>query len=548
MTAAFLAKRILPVLAAFFLMGPQPCVARVDPLLQKGWAALTRDNDTQALRYFGDAYIRAFKYNDVAGKAEALLCMGICSYGVSYSKGLGYCYRAMDEYKKLEPTQPDKAKEGRSRCLLLIATIESRRSHPERAYQLYHEALRGFAGHDDTTHSVGLIYSGLGNFHFAHGQKDSAAYYFQLSLLEHKRSHSIAYLPTAYQQLAALETGRKNKTQSLVYYQQALQVADSSGNRQAQVISWLGLGKWHIAFEGYNAAAEMALHKAKDIAEGLSDKAFSFKASQALLEYYKATGNFKEALLYQERSSLIADSMYSWDRLKEIKDLEIQYKVTETEKKLKLISSEREITLLTNYLLWGGIVALVLLCGGIVMLFRRNSKRDRLLLQTKDALVQSTEQQKLMIEEQKKLKEKQMQQEIEFKESQLTAMTVQMMQKNELLQELKLRMEEDKTTLQDQGIHKIINKGLNQDKEWSDFNLYFESMNQHFYSRIKEAYPDISPNDLKICALIKLHLSIKEMATILNISPDSVKTARYRLRKKLQLNNEDNLTEFIMQL
>ena len=79
-------------------------------------------------------------------------------------------------------------------------------------------------------------------------------------------------------------------------------------------------------------------------------------------------------------------------------------------------------------------------------------------------------------------------------------------------------------------------------------NTSFESINKNFYARLKQAYPDISPNDLKISALIKMGLSIKEMADILNISADSVKTARYRLRKKLQLNTEDNLTDFILNL
>ena len=141
-----------------------------------------------------------------------------------------------------------------------------------------------------------------------------------------------------------------------------------------------------------------------------------------------------------------------------------------------------------------------------------------------------------------------MRQQIEYKESQLSAMTLQMLQKNELMQEFKARVEEDKTMEKDQKLSKIISKGLNQDQEWSDFNTYFEGINQHFYMRLKQAYPSISPNDLKICALIKLNLSIKEMAAILNISPDSVKTARYRLRKKLELNTEDNLTEFILSL
>ena len=154
----------------------------------------------------------------------------------------------------------------------------------------------------------------------------------------------------------------------------------------------------------------------------------------------------------------------------------------------------------------------------------------------------------MAIEEQKHLREQQMQNELEFKESQLTAMTAQMLQKNELMHELKSKLDEDKNISVDSPLSKIINRGQNQDKDWSDFNTHFESINKNFYTRLKQSYPDISPNDLKICALIKLNLSIKEMAAILNISPDSVKTARYRLRKKMQLNTEDNLTDFILNL
>lgn len=524
-----------------------PIISGAQPLFDKGWQALIQDNDTLALRLFGDAYLDALKHNNHAGKAQALLYMGICSYGVSYTKGLGYCYRAMEAYKDLEPSQPEKAREGRSRCLLLLATIESRRGNTDRSFELSREALQGFEGRQDTTHSVGLIYTNLGSIYRKRGQQDSAEYYFRLALQEHIRSASMAYLPNAYLQIAELETAKKNMALALELNQRALHLADSTGNRQAQVLALLGSGKWYQA-SGDRSAAEQQFLKAKDIAEKLNDKGFSLRANKTLLAFYKDAGDFRQALIYQERVEQIGDSIYSWDRQKEIKDLEIQYNVAETERKLRLMSKEREVTLLTNYLLWGSIAILVLVFGFAILMLRRNNKRDKLLLQTKDALAKATEQQQRILEEQRLLKEKQMQQELEFKESQLTAMALQMAQKNELMQELKSRMEEDKTKPADPGIHKIINKGLNQDKEWSDFNLYFESMNQHFYGRLKDAYPDISPNDLKICALIKLHLSIKEMATILNISPDSVKTARYRLRKKLQLNNEDNLTDFIMKL
>ena len=95
-------------------------------------------------------------------------------------------------------------------------------------------------------------------------------------------------------------------------------------------------------------------------------------------------------------------------------------------------------------------------------------------------------------------------------------------------------------------LKKIVNKYTIQDNNWKVFDHYFESVNKNFYTRLKQKYPEISSNDLKICALIKLNLSIKKMATILNISPDSVKTARHRLRKKLQLSTEENLTDFIL--
>ena len=152
------------------------------------------------------------------------------------------------------------------------------------------------------------------------------------------------------------------------------------------------------------------------------------------------------------------------------------------------------------------------------------------------------------MEVQKKLEAQQLHNELEYREGQLSALAVQMLQKNELLMELKEKLEAENGAAKDHPINRIISKGLNQDKEWADFNASFESMNKNFYSRIRQAYPDISPNELKICALIKMNLSIKEMAGILNISPDSVKTARYRLRKKLQLNSEDNLTDFILNL
>ncbi|MEM6829932.1 MAG: tetratricopeptide repeat protein, partial [Bacteroidota bacterium] len=73
----------------------------------------------------------------------------------------------------------------------------------------------------------------------------------------------------------------------------------------------------------------------------------------------------------------------------------------------------------------------------------------------------------------------------------------------------------------------------------------FTAVNKDFFERLKHQFPNLQPYDLKICALIKLNFSGKEMARLLGITPESANTSRYRLRKRLGLKKEENLVTFI---
>ncbi|RYZ18372.1 MAG: tetratricopeptide repeat protein, partial [Sphingobacteriales bacterium] len=192
MNACF--RSIINIIISAWLLG-LPSASHAQPLFDKGWQALLKDNDTLALRLFGDAYLEAYRKDDTLGKAQSLLYMGICSYGVSYSKGAAYCYRAMEEYKKMEQRRPAKALEGRSRCLLLLATIESRLGNTQKSAALSYEALAGFRNRTDTTHSLGLIYANLGNINKKRGNRDSATYYYEQALAEQLRAGDVAYQP-----------------------------------------------------------------------------------------------------------------------------------------------------------------------------------------------------------------------------------------------------------------------------------------------------------------------------------------------------------------
>lgn len=510
-------------------------------LLNKGWNELIKDNDTTALRYFNEALLLAQKNNDVENEANALLHLGIASYGSSLSNGLNYTNRALQAYAKCEKHNPTYAKLGRSKCLILMATIKARTSKPNEAIHLCYEALYMSTALADTSSSLGLAFNLLGSLYHKHNKLDSSDYCFNKALAIRLKHREMTYLPASYIKVGDIALRKKQFNESLNLYQKGLHLADSMQNKQAKILGLLALSNWYLINGNSFVEADSILLSAKNIAEEISDKTFLAQVLHELKSLKKQSGKLAEALAIEEEIVVLNASLNDIEKEHLTKSLEVQFGLIEKERELNLVKKEQAITKLTNYLLYAALVFISIIAVGFIIFLKRINKRDKQLLKTKAELLEA-------VNTQKKLKEQQLQNEIEFKESQLSALTLQMIQKNELLQELKEKLENNNGLSLDASVSKIINKGLTQDNEWSDFNKHFESINKNFYNRIKQAFPDISPNELKICALIKMNLSIKEMASILNISPDSVKTARYRLRKKLNLNTEDNLTDFILNL
>ena len=509
-----------------------------NPLMQKGWAALVKDNENEAFKYFWQAHEKAKKDKNAADNAESLLYLGICSYGSSLEKGLQFVTQSLNEYKLLEKTNPEKALIGRYKCLQLISTIYIRQKKYDEAMHLSSQVVDELKDKNDTSGTLGLAYNSLGSLHDLKNEKAEAESYYTLALKEFEKAKNIAYLPTSYCRLGEIAATKNDRESSGNYFNKALTIAESSENKQAQVTALIATGKWFMKFENDLLQAEIYYNKARIIAMSLSDKIFEIKTIEALIELKKQEGDFEEVSKLQNQVIVIKDSFYSFEREQIVKSLEVQFDVSEKNRKLELVSAEKEVSKLTNYLLILLLVVLIVVFTISFFFLKRINKRDKQLLKTKEELV-------VLMEEQKQMKEQQFQNDIEFKESQLSAVTIQMLEKNELLDEIKTILNKKEPT-SEKEIKKLISKYTIQDNNWKDFDNYFESVNKNFYTRLKQKYPEISSNDLKICALIKLNLSIKEMASILNISPDSVKTARHRLRKKLQLNTEENLTNFIL--
>jgi len=144
--------------------------------------------------------------------------------------------------------------------------------------------------------------------------------------------------------------------------------------------------------------------------------------------------------------------------------------------------------------------------------------------------------------------------EMDHKNKELANATLHLIQKNKTLSDLqndlsKLSRRNSPDSNEKQVVNNLlkkIKKDLRSEKSWEVFNSYFDEVHQDFISRLKEKYTELSPNDLRLCAYLRMNISSKEIASLMNISVRGVEISRYRLRKKLKLSNQTNLTEFII--
>jgi AraC family chitin signaling transcriptional activator len=142
-----------------------------------------------------------------------------------------------------------------------------------------------------------------------------------------------------------------------------------------------------------------------------------------------------------------------------------------------------------------------------------------------------------------------LQEDINSKNREVANSTMSLVRKNELLQQIK----ENLLSNQDPGqrigeVIQTIDKNLDEAETWNLFKDAFENADRDFFKKVKVLHPELSPNDLKLCAYLRLNLSSKEIAPMLNISSRSVEVKRYRLRKKLELDSKSGLVDHIMSL
>lgn len=141
--------------------------------------------------------------------------------------------------------------------------------------------------------------------------------------------------------------------------------------------------------------------------------------------------------------------------------------------------------------------------------------------------------------------------EIEDKDRELVSQLMVLSNKNETLQYVKSMLNEMIKTSKKEEKPKLtrmiehINSTLMATDNWENFMLHFERIHPGFFERLQARFPSLTSKDLKLCSYLRLHMTTKEIAGLLNITPQSAEISRVRLRKKLRLTRKDRLADYI---
>jgi ligand-binding sensor domain-containing protein/DNA-binding CsgD family transcriptional regulator len=153
------------------------------------------------------------------------------------------------------------------------------------------------------------------------------------------------------------------------------------------------------------------------------------------------------------------------------------------------------------------------------------------------------------------LRNEKLESEVQFKNSELASSAMHLVKKGELLLKMKGELTQVMKRVGDaqaiselKKMAKTLGEDDNIDKEWENFARHFDKVHSDFVVRLKERHPAITGNELKLCAYLRMNLSTKEIAQLMNISVRGVEISRYRLRKKLGIVSEVNLFDYLMAL
>lgn len=495
----------------------------------------------------------------------------------SLNKAKEYYFIAIKQFEDLD------MKYDQAQVLMVLGNIYLAQSNYSEALMYYQKSLYLSEENNFTTvlpniyNNTGIIYSSL-------GEKDRALEYYMKAYSGFKTLDLKEDLARVVSNIAAIHRYKSMDSKANDYYNEALKIFLETGNLIDASYIYVELGNFEFNKENYLAALEYFQDgydmmknqeidyrgpKSRAIANVMGSlgsvyfrlgnkleaieylekslalsqqnnylNTLQFSADE-LSQLYEGENNFKEALKYYKIFKQYNDSIYSESSIRKITQLEMQYEFDKNIRKRELEEARKETVRQRKdffYLLSVSLGVFIAVVAFLMYLYQR-SKTAKIELKR----------QNLRLEHEK------LQQELEYKNRELATNVMYLLSKNEFITSTAEKLTKAKISFKKEN-QKIIQDVirdllLNSSKDvWKEFELRFQEVHSEFYQNLNKKFPDLTPNEKKICAFLRLNMSTKDISAITYQSVRSIDMARFRLRKKLELDSDDNLITFLSHL
>lgn len=520
---------------------------RGEALFQAGVLEYRLNRYQRALDNFDSAYNVATQIHDTLLMAQSLERLA----SVNLSTGDDHLSLKL-YYQSLPLFQSMENKAGIAKVYNIIGLYKSAQHEYDSAEDYYRKAIRlnkevgNETGIVHNKGNLGYLYEKTGNF------KEAGRLYGELVGMLIKSGDSLN-LPVIYYNLSSLQQ-KQNHEDSVVYYlRRAMKIAEPRNDTSLLSALYGDYGQMMMDF-GFDDSATFYLDKSVIFAHAIGEYSNELNALEALLSIDTLSGNPERAMDRFRRVLIIKDSIHARNARNNLKASELRYESQKNEerirvKEMQLESANRQKRTYYLLLIMSFLVA-VLLIAVIILIVKNNQKQRRIQneeLQLKDLQIKSA----AKSEELHKIKAKQAEKEIHELAYEQISNSLALEQKTLLLNQTHRKLSEaikDTGVLDQQVLNAVVSSIKAQHLDSSDvdlFNQKFSQLHKDFYENLKKAHPALTKSELKFCAYLKLNLSGSQIAKIQSVSTEAIRKSRYRIRKKLNLQREDSLEDYI---
>lgn len=408
-----------------------------------------------------------------------------------------------------------------------LACVYDRMGHQEKSVEMAEDIIKAYVRSGDSSR-LGRAYSTMASFF--KGPKmppknmEAAQRGFDILKLQGDAIHRCA----AYNQMAFTYSGQGRWAEALPLLDTALLWMYRSGVLDQRALVFLNLGNCHRNLGNW-AQATAYLRRAEVVADSFGQGIVAAKAVERLSQIAEATGKHAEALQLYRRAVARKDSIFTAEKTKNMQDLEVRYHTREKEQEINLLHARQATADLERKMAWLLLGMVIVVSLGLYLRMREKWERSRRELENNSKTLQTFAQMMLQ------------------KNAQIREMENALVQyrKTPLLPAAEDAPAEQRTEILEE--FDIYNNRILTNKDWETFKYYFEQAHKGYLLRLRTAYPDLSDAEERLFLLLKMNFNSQEISAILGISADSVKKGRQRLRKRLQLDRDTNLEQFIRQ-